>query len=184
MSRNEKLALSGLSGAALLLLLVFIFARSKPNLPPSDTPKAWRQEGIEATYVGAQLKEVDKTHSSLILSYDLKNNSDGDYRLTDGPDVLIMSRLKSNGSLSQEEPVHLSYPVFLPAGQRARLAIEIARAFAWPAEGDREYDNKLRDFVKERLKNVGEFVVFDGPHHNQLELPGAWQELQATTEAN
>jgi len=40
--------------------------------------------------------------------------------------------LKSGGSLSQQEPLRLSYPFFLPAKQHARLAIEMTQAFTWP----------------------------------------------------
>jgi hypothetical protein len=149
-----------------------------------DASKSLRQEQIEATYVGCQFREVDKAHSTLTVTYDLKNNSNLDYRLADGPDLVIMSKLAADGSLSQEEPARLGYPVFLPAGQRARLAIEITRTFAWPAENDPKYVGKLRDFVKQRLKDVGEFVVFDEARHLQIELPGVWQELQDTTETN
>jgi hypothetical protein len=183
-SRKNSLVVVISVGAGLLLLIAVAVAGSVLKRPHGDVSKSWKQEQIETTYVGCQFREVDKAHSSLTLTYDLKNNSNLDYRLADGPDVVVMSKLQSNGSLSQEEPMHLSYPVFLPAGQRARLAIEITRNFAWPTENDRAYADKLKDFVKQRLKDVGEFVVFDGVHHLQIELPGAWQELQSTTETD
>jgi hypothetical protein len=36
----------------------------------------------------------------------------------------------------------------------------------------------MRNFVKERLENVGEFVLFDQSNHWQLELPSGWDQLQ------
>lgn len=183
-SRRRLFVIVSLAAALLPLWIAVAVAGSMLKRQRGDASKSWRQEQIEATYVGCQFREVDKTRASLTLTYDLKNISNLDYRLADGPDLVIMSKLESDGSLSQEEPVRLSYPVFLPAGQRARLAIEIARSFTWPAENDPQYVDKLRDFVKERLKDVGEFVVFDGARRLQIELPGAWQELRNTAETD
>lgn len=182
MSRRNSLVIASVAAAVLLLLIAVAVGGSVLGLLRGDTSTSLKQEQIEATYVGCQFRELDKAHSLLTVTYDLKNNSNLDYRLAEGPDVVIMSKLASDGSLSQEEPARLGYPVFLPAGQRARLAIQITRAFAWPAENDPEYADKLKDFVKQRLKDVGEFVVFDAARHLQIELPGVWRELQSTTE--
>jgi hypothetical protein len=183
-SRKGKLLAASLAGTVLLLLMgVTFFIPSRLRLH-RDRPEPWNQDGVEATYVGSQIKEVDKTHSSLVLSYDLKNSSDLDYRLTDRSGVLILSRLKSDGSFSQEQPFRLSYPVFVPARERAHLAIEIEQPFAWPAQGDPALSDKLRDFVRRRLANVEEFVVFDEVNHRQLKLPSAWQQLQDETQAS
>jgi hypothetical protein len=97
--------------------------------------------------------------------------------------VIILSKLKSDGSYSQEQPVRLAYPVFLPARQHARLAVEITEAFNWPAEQDAGYLEKMRSFVKQRLDNVGEFVLFDQDNHWQLELPSGWEQLQTGSQA-
>jgi hypothetical protein len=183
-SKKNSLVIALSAAAGILLMIAVAVAGSVLKRSHGDPSKSWDQRQIEATYVGCQFREVDKTHSSLTVTYDLKNNSNLDYRLAEGPDMVVMSKLESNGSLSQEEPARLGYPVFLPAGQRARLAIEITRNFAWPAENEPEYADKLKDFVKQRLQGVGEFVVFDGAHHLQIELPGAWQEIQNTTETN
>jgi hypothetical protein len=88
-----------------------------------------------------------------------------------------MSRLKSGHSLSQEELIMLSYPAFLPANQRVRIEIEISYPFVWPAPRDPALENKLKDFVKQRLAKVEEFVLFDAVNRCQVKLPSAWQEL-------
>ena len=182
-SKKQSLIIASLAGAGLFLVVILALARPLLKHPPREAPKAWSREGIKAAYVATQLREVDKTHSSLILSYDLNNLTDLDYRLSEGPGVVILSRLKSDGSLSEEEPIRLNYPVFLPAKQRARLAIEISHAFAWPARDDSHYEEKLREFVKQRLADVRGFVLFDETSHNQIDLPATWQELEERTQA-
>jgi putative methionine-R-sulfoxide reductase with GAF domain len=144
----------------------------------SDAAKSVRpseSEAITATYVGIEIevKEIDKAHVTLFFSYDLENNTDIDYRLADIPDVFIVAR-GTDGSLSQEEALRLSYPTFLPAKQRVRIAIEDARSFAWPRESDPGSDDKLKNFVRERLRNIAGFVLFDEVDHIQIELPSGW----------
>lgn len=182
-SRKEWLTIAGSAGAGVLLVVVLKLAAPYFKHPPNDTAKGWNRETIQATYMATQLREVDKTHSSLVLSYDLSNLTDLDFRLAEGSGLVIMSRLKSDGSLSQEEPIRLGYPVFLPAKQRARLAIEISQTFAWPVRDDARYEEKLKEFVKQRLSGVRGFVLFDEASHSQIDLPGAWPELQNTKEA-
>ena len=175
---SKKLLLIIASSASVVLLLAILtLARPNFNKPPSQSRTGWNREAIKASYVAAQLREVDKAHCSLILSYDLSNLTDLDYRLTDGPGLVIMSKLTGHGSFSQEQTIHLSYPVFLPARQRARLAIEMAQTFAWPRE-DSHYEEKLKQFIKQRLGDVRGFVLFDEASHNQIDLPAAWPELQ------
>lgn len=180
-SKKQWLVVASFAGAVLFLAILTLGAPIFKK-PPKEARAGWNREGIKAAYVAAQLREVDNAHSSLILSYDIRNLTDLDYHLTDGPGVVIMSRLKRDGSLSQEESIHLSYPVFLPAKQRARLAIEIPRAFAWPRE-DSHYEEKLKAFVKQRLADVRGFVLFDEASHSQIDLPAAWPELQDKTQA-
>jgi hypothetical protein len=63
------------------------------------------------------------------------------------------------------------------------MAIEIAGLFNWPADADAGYLEKMRNFVKDRLQNVGEFVLFDQTNHWQLELPSGWEQLQEAAQA-
>ena len=183
-NRRNLFVFISLSGAALVLLTILLTGAAAFKGRHRETLKSWNREAIKATYVASQLKELDKTHATLTLSYDLENNTDSDYRLNSGPDVVIQSRLKSGGSLSQQEPLRLSYPVFVPAKQHARLAIEMTQPFVWPSDKDSAYVDELRAFVKERLVNVEEFVLFDQASHAEVRLPGAWQELQEATRAS
>lgn len=184
MSRREVLWIAGSAGLTLLALGLLANSTSLFTHFNREQQANWNQATISAGYIGSQLKEIDKTRSSLIISYDLENNTDTDYHLADGPGVVILSKLKSDGSYSQEQPIRLAYPVFLPARQHARLAIEITQAFNWPGEQEAGYLDKMRNFVKERLENVGEFVLFDQNNHWQLELPSGWEQLQENSQAS
>jgi hypothetical protein len=182
-SRRNFFIIFSLAGVGLVLLVVLLTGATALR-GRGEPSTSWNKEAIKATYLASQLKETDKGHSTLTLSYDLENNTDSDYRLDDSRQVVIQSRLKSDGSLSQQEPLRLSYPVFLPAKQHARLAIEMTQPFAWPAEEDPAYVAKLREFVKQRLANVGEFVLFDQAGRAEIKLPGAWQQLQEAARAS
>ena len=183
-SRKDALWIAGSAGLTLLALGLLASTTALFRRSHREDRPTWSQGTISAGYVGSQLKQIDLTRSSLIISYDLENNTDSDYHLADGPSVIILSRLKSDGSYSQEQPIRLAYPVFLPARQHARLAIEITQAFNWPAEEDAGYLEKMRNFIKERLEDVGEFVLFDQDNRCQLALPSGWEELQETSQAS
>ncbi len=175
---GKKALIIGASAGAGFFLVLLLILGGAFNSTRGKPPGSWNQNAIKATYVGSQLRQIDKSIAGLFLSYDLENNTDRDYRLADAPGVVIMSRFKSDHSLSQEELIRLSYPAFLPANQRVRIAIEITYPFVWPAPRDPALQNKLKDFVKQRLVNVEEFVLFDEINRCQVELPSAWQELE------
>jgi hypothetical protein len=141
----------------------------------------WNSGAIQAKYVGAQLKETDTEHASLVLTYEIKNTTSLDSRLVDGPNFVVMSRLKADHSLSSQDDIRLSYPTFLPAGQSARVALEVRHPFSWPAENDPAFQNKLKELINQRLGEVEAFVLFDQADHYQIEFPSGWQELRLAT---
>jgi hypothetical protein len=170
--RGNKLPLLGFL-LALALAAVILYVRSG-----GGAPKPWNPNAITASYVGAQLRELDSGNAALYLAYEVQNQTDSDYRLADGPEALVMSRLRADGSLSSQEQVRLSYPTFLPARQRARVALEIPSPFGWPADGDPAFQDKLRDFVNQKLIEVQAFVLFDRTDRFEIEFPSGWQELK------
>jgi hypothetical protein len=143
-----------------------------------SAPKPWNSNAITATYVGAQLRELDSGSAAVFLAYEVQNHTDSDYQLADGPRNLVMSRLRADGSLSSQEQVRLSYPTFLPARQRARIALEIPSSFNWPADNDPAFQDRLRDFVNQKLTEVQAFVLFDQADRFQIEFPSGWQDLK------
>ena len=170
--RGNKLPLLGfLSALALAAALFYV-------RPGGGAPKPWNSSAITASYVGAQLRELDSGNAALYLAYEVQNHTDSDYRLADGPGALVMSRLRADGSLSSQQQVRLSYPTFLPARERARVALEIPSPFGWPADGDPALQDKLRDFVNQKLMEVQAFVLFDQADRFDIEFPSGWQELK------
>ena len=180
---KKALVIGASAGAGFFLVLLLILGGTVHSSPVKPLG-SWNLKAIKATYVGSQLRQLDKSVAALFLSYDLENNTDRDYRLADSPGVVIMTRLKSGHSLSQQALIRLSYPAFLPANQRVRIAIEISYPFVWPAPGDPALENKLKDFVKQRLAQVEEFVLFDEVDRYQIQLPSAWQELERGAAVN
>lgn len=181
-SWKDALWVLGSAGVVILGISLYRSNGSVFKRSPREQAAAWSQGTISAGYIGSQLREIDKMHATLVISYDLENSTDSDYRLADGPNVVILSRLKSDGSYSQDQPIRLSYPVFLPPRQHARLAVEITQPFNWPSDTDSGSIEKLRNFVRQRLQDVAEFVLFDEANHRQLELPSGWDQLEGTSE--
>ena len=184
----KTLVLFSLVVACLLVLVVFVLPRTPPN-EPAQPPAAtaapvWNASAVQSSFAGVQVKEVDATHAALIFSYDLDNNTDVDYRLAKGPATVVMTRLKSSGSVSSEEPVELDNSVFLPARNRTRIAVEVTRNFNWPTglpgtQIGPVNQEKFRGLVAQEVANLSGFVVFDQATHFQIELPGGWPELSA-----
>ena len=158
---------------ALVVTAVILFVH-----PGGRSPKPWNPSAITASYVGAQLRQLDSDNAALYLAFEVQNHTDSDYQLADGPGALVMSRLRADGSLSSQQQVRLSYPTFLPARQRARVALEIPAPFGWPEDGDPSFQDKLRDFVNQKLADVQAFVLFDQADRFDIEFPNGWQELR------
>lgn len=180
----KKIAVIGAAagaGFALIFALIFLGSNRAPVL--ANPPKTWDANALKATYVGAQLREIDRASAGLLLYYNLENGTGSDYRLGDGTGLVIMSKLRSDGSLSAEERVRLSYSTFLPARQRTRIALEIVHPFDWPSDNDPARQEKLRDFVNQRLAGVDEFVLFDETNRCQIEFPKGWQDLPLVSAA-
>jgi hypothetical protein len=172
--QKSSLIFGGL-GVAGFLLLVFLLLSQLPfrNTTEKSVDPA-NSTALAATYVGTRLQQIDRAHATLFFSYDLENKTAMDYHLVDGPDVFVMARLKRDGSLSQEEALKLSHPVVALAGQRIRITIEEQYPFAWPSAFDPGLDDKLKNFVRQKLGNLAGLVLFDEVDDWQVELPGGW----------
>jgi hypothetical protein len=146
--------------------------------PAAKAQKPWNSTAVTASYLGAQLRQLDSGNAALFLAYEVQNHTDSDYQLADGPTALVVGRLRADGSLSSQQPVRLGYRTFLPARQRARVALEVPGPFNWPGDNDPAFQDKLRDFVNEKLANVEAFVLFDQADRFDIEFPSGWQELR------
>lgn len=186
----RKLLIFVLCLCVLGLVVIEIFPRV-PRPEPSAKPaqaSVWNSALLSGTFAGLQVHELDPGHVQLIFYYDLDNESDADYQLTKGPGTVVMTRLKSNGSLSSDEPMELDHSVFLPARNRTRISLQTTQVFSWPSGmqagqiGPVNQD-KFRALVTQQVGSVSGFVLFDQAKHIQIELPGGWQELQAPATA-
>ena len=161
-----------------------------PRAPKDDAPAApvatgWNPAAVRGTLAGIQVREVDPNHAAIVFSYDVDNQTDADYQLTKGPNAVILSRLKSDGTLVTNDALQLDNSIFLPARNRARISFEEAKPFRWPAElvpgrmGPLTQE-KYRSLVAQETANLSGFVLFDQNSKYQIELPGAWPDAQAS----
>lgn len=124
-----------------------------------------------------QVRELNPANSVIAFYFDLENTTTADFRLSNGSDLIVMCRLKSDHSLSSENHPHLEDSVFIPAKNRTRIVISFTRPFAWPASSE-FVDDGIRRFAAQSVESLEGFVLFDQLNHVQIELPGAWQKLK------
>lgn len=161
-------------GLALILILVR-FPGARFFAGRSD---AWNSQAIESTLAAVRVREVDPAHAAVVFSFDLENKTDSDYRLSAGPNIVIMSRLRGNGSLSSDQQVSLDSAAFVPARDRTRISLEVNHPFNWPAQRDAAADHEVRQFVSDEVAGLRGFVLFDQATRYQIELTTVSPELQ------
>jgi hypothetical protein len=181
----KKIVLIGTFACVFLLLLALILGRySRPATAAATTVASpWNTHAIEGALAGVRVQEVDSGHAAVVFLYDLDNRTSTDYRLAKGPNVVIMSRLKTSDSLSADDPADIESGAFLPAGNRARVAIEVVQPFAWPNQKDAAADRNFRDLVAGRVAGLRGFVLFDQAARYQIELPAELAGLQQSSAA-
>jgi hypothetical protein len=179
----KKLGIGALSAIVLVVALIVTLRIFTGERTSATRPTSWNSRAIQARFSGVKVREVDPASADLIFSFDLDNTTDADYQLAKGPNVVIMSRLKSDGSFSSEQEVNLNSSIFVPAGNRTRVALEIVRPFQWPAQQDAASDAKFRQLVVGQVADLDGFVLFDQTTRYQIDLPGEWPEFQEVSEA-
>jgi hypothetical protein len=158
--------------ACAVLFFAAAYAWRAPQLVHSAAgPKPWDSHAIEATFEGVQVQEIDPTHATIGFLYDLDNRTNSDFQLASGPSVVIMKRLKADGSLSSEAQARLGSAAFIPTNNRTRISLKMTDTFAWPAKQDANADESFRDFVARETSGVQGFVIFDQASRYQIELP-------------
>jgi hypothetical protein len=178
----KKIVAVGLAACALLLLLMLVAARfgqndasTSPNQPPP-----WNSQAIEGTLAGIRVQEIDPTHAAVIFLYDLDNKTDTDYRLAKGPNIVVMSRLKSGGTLSADEPITLDSAAFVPARNRTRIALKVSHLFNWPGQSGAYAERQFNQLVAGDVAGVAGFVLFDQTNRYEIDFPSAWPENHAS----
>ncbi len=155
---------------------------SKPakQVTVQKQPKEWNSSAIRSSFSGVQVREIDPTHAELIFSYDLENTTGSDYRLASSANVVLVAKLKSDGSLRAPDAVRIDDSVSLPARSHANVALRAGRSFNWPSQmvlgqlGPITQE-KFRSLVNNEVSNVQEFILFDEAARYKIEFPGDWQ---------
>lgn len=178
----QKLGVISISTSLCLLVLVVTTGRFKRTQAPAKPSTLWNSRAIESTFAGVRVREIDPANSAVMFLYDIDNRTDTDFQLTKGP-TLVMTRLKSSGSLSSEKEVALNSSAFVPAKNRTRIALEMTRPFGWPSHMDAASQDRIRQLVAGEVADIKGFVLFDETARYQIDLPGGWAEIQPTPEA-
>lgn len=158
--------------SCVVLFLVAAYAWRTPRLvqhASGQTP--WNSRAIASTFKGIQVREVDATHASVVFLYDLENRAASDFQLKPGPSVVIMKRLKADGSLSSNTSARLVSGAFVPTNNRTRIELEVTDPFNWPAQRNAAADKAFRDFVARETSGLQGFVIFDQNSRYEIDLP-------------
>jgi len=179
----KKIGVVGLALCALLLVLLVVAGRLRQNGSPSPVKQIapWNSQAIEGTLTGIRVQEIDSAHAAVIFLYDLDNKTDTDYRLEKGSNVVVMSRLKSGGTLSADEPITLDSAAFVPARNRTRIALEISHLFNWPGQSGAYAEHAFNQLVAGDVAGVAGFVLFDQASRYEIDFPAAWPEIHAAS---
>ncbi|HKV05811.1 MAG TPA: hypothetical protein VJO53_12000 [Candidatus Acidoferrales bacterium] len=178
MTGGKKAGRLVIGACVLLALLLTTFWKFPQVRFWASRARPWNASAIQTSFAGVQVREIDSNRANIVLFYDLDNKTDTDYRLASGPNVVIMCHLRPTGSLSSDLQVGLETAVFVPAGNRARIALTMNRPFSWPAQKDDAAAVQFRQFVNIQLTGVQGFVIFDQKSRYQIELPVISPELQ------
>jgi len=165
------------AGVAAIAAIV-IAVRFVRSAAPTGHAEAWNSSAIQSTLAGIRVKEIDPAHAAVVFFYDLDNRTDTDYRLSSGPNVVIMSRLQPSGSLSSDQQINLDANAFVPAKNRTRIGVEMSRAFAWPSARDASAERQIRQLVADQVAGLEGFVLFDQTTRYEIDLATASPELQ------
>ena len=183
MTGEEKFAVAGAVALGALIVVLLLLWRSPRQQNSNSSANPWDSRAVAATLAGIRVREIDPSQAQVLFLYDLENKTDTDYHIEKGPGVVIMSRLKSNHSLSSEQEMSLDSSIFAPAKNRTRISLEATHPFNWPSQNDFSGDAKFRGLIAEEVSDLEGFVLFDQSTRYQIELPGGWQAVQQGSDA-
>jgi hypothetical protein len=100
-------------------------------------PQPWNTRAVTATY---EFVGTDREKSHIVFVYTIQNNTNEDYRLTEGPGVEMFHKLLSEKSIFRtigaQSTIH--FPVFVPASGRTTVVIDDHSEYSGqkPSAGD------------------------------------------------
>jgi hypothetical protein len=174
MAQWKKLVLIGIATSVVTLAALVLFSNLRARPTASNPPQGWNSDALRATFAGVEVRQVSPTGALIVFYYDLENDSGRDYQIEAGPNLRLMSRLKSDGSLVEDRRSRIADNVFVPVANRTRVGVEIQCPFAWPAQKDSAADAKVRALVTQETSNLQGFELFDSVARYQINLAGGW----------
>lgn len=173
----RQITVIGIAACAFLLLLALVIGHHFG--PETSTSQSnWDSQAIHSSLAGVEVQEVDPAHAAVVFLYDVDNRSNSDYRLANGGSFVIMNRLKSDGSLASNGQASLQSDEFVPAGNRARVALQIVHPFNWPTQQNAAAERSLRGLVASQVAGLQDFVLFDQTARYEIELPAQISGLE------
>jgi hypothetical protein len=151
----------------------------------ASRPEPWNARAIRARYGSAITNDVgcfvvgesesernacEDSHGEVLLTYDIENTTNRDYRIAEQSGLTIMERhgnileatLITSGPDRGNSYWKIDTPIFVPAHQT--VAVEVRGPYECP----RCRAEKLNSFVKD---NVPDLVLFDATSHYEIEFP-------------
>lgn len=171
MASWRKITVVGAAICVLLLGAALAVGKYLRVRSSAAQPGPWDSRAIAAAFTGVQVREIDASHATVLFFYNLDNKTDRDYRLVVGRNVVVMGRLRTDGSLVTNDQATLNSSAFVPAGNRTRVALSVTGPFAWPMHQDSEAESAYRQFILSQLSDLKGFVIFDQVSRYQIELP-------------
>jgi hypothetical protein len=113
---------------------------------------------------------------TIALYYSIHNTTISDYSI-ETPRFKIVAVL-ANGTLSDplgEERVIVRTPIFIPASRIGMVVLHLKGIHAPErnqSESEKEYRERLRQVMNDRLSNIHGFIRFDDVNRYQINLPG------------
>ncbi len=171
-------------GAGVAFILVIIIGGAIWWYDRPKPPKPWNTKAITAEY---DYVSTEGEKNSIVFYYTLVNNTELDYRVSNGSDVDLSIRLARENSISQEAKgddnlMRGDFPIFVPAHGRARFGIHITYPYSEKyddkATDDEKHDwgTKLAKYITNELGNVDGFAIFDSIDRYELVFPNGWKE--------
>lgn len=155
-----------------LVLGAVIWYRSRPK--PPVPPQRWNATALIAQEP-PQFDSFSLENKKLIrFSFMVENTTSDDYELPLTVKLMVRYKDGSLGGPITQPSWMVWHPAFIPAKQRGHLLVlhdhgEVPDKSA--RESEKEYHERFRGFLEERINYVNGFVLYDDINHFQINLP-------------
>jgi len=145
-----------------------------------NKPAPWDARAITSIYDSV---DVEGDNGTLVFYYTLQNNTDIDYSINEASDVVLLSKLKKQNSLSgtnAKDLLRIDVPVLLPAKQRLLFEIHLGYPYEKKlnknaaAEEKEKFRKEIGLYLQQEAPNLNGFVLFDKVNRYQINFEKGW----------